>query len=185
LEPMKRAESDKYSRPEVQRDGPVTGDFSRKQWIVPVYGLSGTDPDGTAQTIVRRDGTVILYLICGAAQTRVRLDASRAAQLCTGIWEAAQAAQQLTDSPDDHRLPPSPPDRAGNATRTIGPRIRQLRIARHKSLRVISGLAGMSLSTLWRIEHEQREPTPHRDRGPGQRPAGCSREIDYISCPHR
>lgn len=38
-------------------------------------------------------------------------------------------------------------------TRTIGARLRQIRGARKKSLRVIAGLAGMSTTQLWRIEH--------------------------------
>jgi len=44
-------------------------------------------------------------------------------------------------------------------TRTIGRRIRRIRTARDKSLRVIAGLAGMSRSTLHRIEHGQRDVT--------------------------
>jgi transcriptional regulator with XRE-family HTH domain len=39
--------------------------------------------------------------------------------------------------------------------RTIGWRLRRIREARGKSLRVIAGLAGMSTSTLHRIEHGQ------------------------------
>ncbi|MGH3776528.1 MAG: helix-turn-helix domain-containing protein [Pseudonocardiaceae bacterium] len=40
--------------------------------------------------------------------------------------------------------------------RTIGARVRQIRRARGKSLRVIAGLAGMSTTHLWRIEHGER-----------------------------
>lgn len=40
--------------------------------------------------------------------------------------------------------------------RTIGARLRQIRRARDKSLRVIAGLAGMSATHLWRIEHGER-----------------------------
>lgn len=40
--------------------------------------------------------------------------------------------------------------------RTIGARLRQIRRARDKSLRVIAGLAGMSTTHLWRIEHGER-----------------------------
>ncbi|HEY2765979.1 MAG TPA: helix-turn-helix domain-containing protein [Pseudonocardiaceae bacterium] len=40
--------------------------------------------------------------------------------------------------------------------RTIGRRVRQIRYARQKSLRVIAGLAGMSSNMLWRIETGQR-----------------------------
>ncbi|MGQ0777633.1 MAG: helix-turn-helix domain-containing protein [Pseudonocardiales bacterium] len=48
---------------------------------------------------------------------------------------------------------------AMDATRTIGWRIQRIRNARDKSLRVIAGLAGMSKSTLHRIECGQRELT--------------------------
>jgi transcriptional regulator with XRE-family HTH domain len=44
-------------------------------------------------------------------------------------------------------------------TRTIDARVHRIRIARRKSLRVIAGLAGMSTSTLHRIEHGQRGVT--------------------------
>ncbi|MGH3593158.1 MAG: helix-turn-helix domain-containing protein [Pseudonocardiaceae bacterium] len=40
--------------------------------------------------------------------------------------------------------------------RTIGARVRQIRRARSKSLRVIAGLTGMSTTHLWRIEHGER-----------------------------
>ncbi|MGH8571820.1 MAG: helix-turn-helix domain-containing protein [Gammaproteobacteria bacterium] len=43
--------------------------------------------------------------------------------------------------------------------RTIGLRLQRIRDARKKSLRVIAGLAGMSRSTLHRIEHGQRDVT--------------------------
>jgi transcriptional regulator with XRE-family HTH domain len=43
--------------------------------------------------------------------------------------------------------------------RTIGWRLHRIRTARGKSLRVIAGLAGMSSSTLHRIEHGQRGVT--------------------------
>ena len=174
----------------------MTGYFSRKHWIVPVYGLTSGDPDGIMQAIAHRDGTVTLYLTCEDLQTRVRLDVCRAAQLSTGIWEAAGAAHQLTghfgndqpplpqppngsgDLPDAwrshphqsaplgnrpprrrRRLPPANQSAAMDATRTIGLHIQRIRKARKKSLRVISGLAGMSASTLHRIERGQRELT--------------------------
>lgn len=177
-------------------DVPVTGEFSREHWIVPVHGFNGADRDGIAQATARRDGTVSLRLSCGNWQTTVSLDVCRAAQLCTGIWEAAGAAQRLTGYlGDDQPPPPQPPhgptdlpqawrshpnrpaalprsapmprrrpipmnnDVARDATRTIGLRVRQFRKARDKSLRVIAGLAGMSSSTLHRIEHGQRELT--------------------------
>jgi transcriptional regulator with XRE-family HTH domain len=40
--------------------------------------------------------------------------------------------------------------------RTIGRRLYQIRKARRKSLRVVAGLAGMSTTQLWRIEHGER-----------------------------
>jgi hypothetical protein len=61
-----------------------------------MHGLACTDPDGIVQAIARRDGTVILDLICGDSRITGWLDVSRAAQLSTGIWEAAGASQQLT-----------------------------------------------------------------------------------------
>lgn len=57
------------------------------------------------------------------------------------------------------RLPPANQGAAMDATRTIGLHIHRIRKARDKSLRIISGLAGMSTSTLHRIEHGQRELT--------------------------
>jgi transcriptional regulator with XRE-family HTH domain len=42
--------------------------------------------------------------------------------------------------------------------RMIGWRIRRIRDARAKSQRVIAGLAGMSKTTLWRIEHGEHAP---------------------------
>jgi DNA-binding transcriptional regulator YiaG len=174
----------------------VTGDLSREHWIVPMHGLTGTDPDGMVQAIARHDGTVILHMTCGDSQITGWLDVSRAAQLCTGIWEAAGASQQLTGYlADDHPpLPPhgsavppvagrshhhrdTPPQRSSprlrrrltpvnqaatmdtDDTHIIGQRIRRIRTARNKSLQVIAGLAGMSQSTLHRVEHGQRELT--------------------------
>ncbi len=179
------------------RGDPVTGDLHREHWIVPVHGLNRVDPDGIVQAIARRDGTVSLHLTCGNFRTRVWLDISRAAQLSTGIWEAAGTAQRLTGYLGDDQLPPpqplpngsgvqpvarrphphdSAPSRcsspmprrrlvpvsngvAMDETRMIGWRIRRIRTARDKSLRVIAGLAGMSRSTLHRIERGQRELT--------------------------
>jgi DNA-binding Xre family transcriptional regulator len=175
-----------------ERSDPVTGDVSREHWIVPVHGLTSNDPDGTVQAIARRDGTVIIHLTCGDSRITGWLDVSRAAQLSTGIWEAAGASQQLTGYPgDDHpplpphgsgvrrsRLHENPPPRPSSPmprrrlnlmphaaamdaddTHTIGRRIRGIRKARDKSLRVIVGLAGMSRTTLNRIEHGQRDVT--------------------------
>ncbi|MGB6162292.1 MAG: helix-turn-helix transcriptional regulator [Pseudonocardiaceae bacterium] len=173
-----------------ERSDPVTGDVSREHWTVPVHGLTGADPDGIMQAIARRDGTVILHMTCGDIRITGWLDVCRAAQLCTGIWEAAGASQQLTGYlGDDHsplpahgsgvrrsrlheNAPPRPsspmPRRrlnlvnhagAMDADDTIGRRIRWIRKARDKSLRVIAGLAGMSRSTLHRVEHGQRDVT--------------------------
>jgi hypothetical protein len=88
-------------------DYPMTGDLSREHWTVPVHGLTRADPDGIVQAIARRDGTVSLHMTCGDTQTTGWLDVSRAAQLCTGIWETAGASQQLTGHlRDDQPLPP-------------------------------------------------------------------------------
>lgn len=50
-------------------------------------------------------------------------------------------------------------DAARNARRALGLRIRRLRHARNKSLAAISGMAGMSSSTLHHIEHGRRDLT--------------------------
>lgn len=108
MEPMRRPEGEEDSCAEVQRDDPVIGELHREHWRVPVHGLTHADPDGIVQAIARRDGAVDLHLTCGDSRTRVRLDVCRAAQLSTGIWEAAGAAQQFTASlGDDQPLPPS------------------------------------------------------------------------------
>lgn len=173
----------------------ATGELHREHWTVPVRGLTPADPDGTVRAIADRDGTVIVSSICGHSRTVVRLDVCKAAQLCTGIWEAAGAAQQLIgDLGGDLPRPPQPPragglpqawdvppfpgtprrdrsprrrprpsamnhDAARDARRALGLRIRRLRHARKKSLAVISGMAGMSSSTLHHIEHGRRELT--------------------------
>lgn len=157
-------------------------------------GLAPTDSEGTVEVLAHRDGTVILHSTCGRSRTTVRFDVCRAAQLSTGIWEAAGAAQHLTPYSRDNQpsppqppdgsedlsqawyLPPSTPPRARSprrrrklppvnqeatqdATRTIGLRIRRIRESRNKSLQVISGLAGMSISTLHHVEYGRRELT--------------------------
>ncbi|MGH3907745.1 MAG: helix-turn-helix domain-containing protein [Pseudonocardiaceae bacterium] len=48
---------------------------------------------------------------------------------------------------------------ARDARRAIGQRLRRIREDQHKSLQVISGLAGMSTSTLHHVEHGRRELT--------------------------
>jgi hypothetical protein len=82
-------------------------------WVVPVQALTRADPDGIVRLVACRDGSVILHLSCAGTQGAVRLDVSRAAQLSTGIWEAAGASQQLAsylnnDPPVRPRLPPLP-----------------------------------------------------------------------------
>ncbi len=61
--------------------------------------------------------------------------------------------------PRRRRLPPVGQDAARDARRTVGLRIRRIRHARDKSLQVIAGLAGMSITTLHHIEHGRRELT--------------------------
>lgn len=195
---MSGTESGSSSGGSAQAGGgdPVTGELRREHWSVPVHDLLSADPDGIVQAIARRDGTVALGLTCGDSRAEVRLDVCRAAQLSTGIWEAAGAAQRLTrrlddgqpspaqpptgsrDLPQDRRSPPyrrapardrSPRPRrrlppvsqgaAMDATRALGLRIQRIRGTRDKSLRVIAGLAGMSTSTLHRVEHGHRELT--------------------------
>jgi Helix-turn-helix domain len=106
-------------------DEPVTGDVRREHWVVPVHGLTHADPDGIVQAIAHRDGTVILHLACGNSRTTVRLDVGRAAQLSTGIWEAAGASQQLTGYwclGDDQPLSPQPRlTRSETRPVTLGP----------------------------------------------------------------
>ena len=100
-----------HETPQRQPDGLFqhTGDLCREHWIVPVHGLTTTAPDGTAQAIARPDGTMILQVNCGRSQITVRLDVSRAAQLSTGIWEAAGIAQQqLTLHPNHNQLRAAP-----------------------------------------------------------------------------
>ena len=88
----------------------MSGDISRENWEVPVQGLTRADPYGIVQLVACRDGSVILHLTCAGAQGSVRLNISRAAQLSTGIWEAAGVSQQLTGCLGDDRLPaPRPP----------------------------------------------------------------------------
>ncbi|HEY2762504.1 MAG TPA: helix-turn-helix transcriptional regulator [Pseudonocardiaceae bacterium] len=173
----------------------VTGELHREHWTVPVRGLTSADPDGTVQAIADRDGTVVVSSTCGHSRTVVRLDVCKAAQLSTGIWEAAGAAQQLIgdlggdqsrppqpseagDPPQAWDVPPFPgtsfrdrssrrrprlplvnDDAVRDTRRALGLRIRRLRHARNKSLAVISGMAGMSSSTLHHVEHGRRDLT--------------------------
>jgi hypothetical protein len=107
----------------------VTGDVSREHWIVPVQGLSPADPDGVVQTSARGDGTVILRLACGDCWTAMRLDVSRAAQLSTGIWEAAGAAQLLTGYSGDDQLPLPQSLSPGSTIRPVAQRLHPRRSA--------------------------------------------------------
>lgn len=162
-------------------------DLRREHWTVPVRGLTSAHPDGVVHAVAHPDGTVSLHLQCGSTRTGIQLDISRAAQLSAGIWEAAGAAQQLTIRCGRHQPPlpsPAPESRPGggrspdiarlrkrhrrpavhdaavqDAIRALGLRLRRIRTARNKSLRVVSGLAGMSSSTLHRIEHGRCAPT--------------------------
>jgi transcriptional regulator with XRE-family HTH domain len=176
----------------------VGGDICRAHWVVPVQDLARANPEGIARMVACRDGSVTLHLSCAGTQLTVRLDVSRAAQLSTGIWEAAGISQQITGYLGDRPLPPRLPTRSGKPagslasaplpgptaprrapagpgkgpavvdegaamdaeqSRTIGARLRRVRESRGKSLRVIAGLAGMSTSTLHRIEHAQHAVT--------------------------
>lgn len=158
-----------------------------------VPGPTPADSEDSAHAIAHSDGTMSLHLNCGNSQATLRLQVGQAAQLSTGIWEAATAAQRLTGHPgQDPPLPPptgsaelpltwrtpasrrAPSDRSArrwrmlpsitpdatrDARRTIGLRLRRLRRDRGKSLEVISGLAGMSTSTLHHVEHGRRDLT--------------------------
>jgi hypothetical protein len=73
----------------------MSGDISRDHWKVPVQSLTRANPDGMARLAACRDGSVTLHLTCAGTQIGARLDISRAAQLSTGIWEAAGVSQQL------------------------------------------------------------------------------------------
>ncbi len=97
------------------RSDPVTGDVSREHWIVPVHGLTCADPDGIVQATARGDGTVILDMACGDSRITGWLDVCGAAQLSTGIWEAAGASQQLTRHLDDQ----SPIPHHGSGVRPV------------------------------------------------------------------
>lgn len=91
-------------------------EVGREHWTVPVRGLTGADLNGTVQAIPGRDGTVILHLTYGDSRTSARLDISRAAQLSTGIWEAASASQQLSWHAHGDQPPPLP---AGSADEPV------------------------------------------------------------------
>ncbi|MGH3698211.1 MAG: hypothetical protein ACRDQY_01810 [Pseudonocardiaceae bacterium] len=84
----------------------MSSDISRDHWTVPVQALTRANLDGMARMVACRDGSVTLHLTCAGTQVGVRLDVSRAAQLSTGIWEAAGIAQQLTThpTPRTHRI---------------------------------------------------------------------------------
>ncbi len=87
----------------------MSGDISREHWMVPVHGLARADPDGIVALVACRDGSVTLHLTCAGTQGTVRLNISRAAQLSTGIWEAAGVSQQLTKPLDNWPSSPPPP----------------------------------------------------------------------------
>lgn len=79
----------------------MTGDISRADWVVPVQALTHAHAEGIVRLVACRDGSVLLHLRCAGTQGAVRLDVSRAAQLSTGIWEAAGVSQRLTSDLDD------------------------------------------------------------------------------------
>lgn len=90
--------TDKAIEPTSESPAPdelVIGDLRREHWAVPVHGLASGDPGGVVRAIAGPDGMVMLHLACGDFRAIVRLDVCRAAQLSTGIWEAARVSQQL------------------------------------------------------------------------------------------
>ncbi|MGH3902487.1 MAG: hypothetical protein ACRDTA_30365 [Pseudonocardiaceae bacterium] len=94
----------------------MSGDISRDNWVVPVQGLTRANPDGMARLVACRDGNVTLHLSCAGTQVSVRLNISRAAQLSTGIWEAAGTSQNSPDTSATTGLhhpsyPPEPENR--------------------------------------------------------------------------
>ncbi|MGH3906950.1 MAG: helix-turn-helix domain-containing protein, partial [Pseudonocardiaceae bacterium] len=124
------------------------------------------DPDGTGHPTTLGDRTASLCPTCGNCRITVGLDGSQLTQISTKLRETTSAGQQPTGHPGGDRPAPPPPPAAAKSTdairdamRTIGLRLQRIRVSRNKSLRVIAGLAGMSRSTLHRIEHGQRELT--------------------------
>lgn len=72
----------------------MNGDISRANWVVPVQALTHSGSEGIVRLVACRDGSVTLHLSCAGTQGTVRLGISRAAQLSTGIWEAAGISQR-------------------------------------------------------------------------------------------
>jgi transcriptional regulator with XRE-family HTH domain len=100
--------------------GLVSSDISRDHWKVSVQGLTCPDLDGMARLAACHDGSVTLHLTCAGTQVGVRLDISRAAQLSTGIWEAAGVSQQLTRRlGDGWSPPPQLPTGSGQPTSSL------------------------------------------------------------------
>jgi hypothetical protein len=107
----------------------VSGDVSRANWVVPVRALTRSGSEGIVRLVACRDGSVTLHLSCAGTQGTVRLDISRAAQLSTGIWEAAGTSLQLSQFPSDGqparallpRLPTRSRKPAGNLGSTAPP----------------------------------------------------------------
>ena len=90
----------------------MTSDISRVNWVVPVQALTRAEPEGLVRLVACHDGSVTLHLSCAGTQGTVRLNVSRAAQLSTGIWEAAGISQRLANGLDNGkparpRLPPT------------------------------------------------------------------------------
>ncbi|MBV9140057.1 MAG: helix-turn-helix transcriptional regulator [Pseudonocardiales bacterium] len=66
-----------------------------------MQALNRADPEGIVRLVACRDGSVTLHLSCAGTRGTVRLDVSRAAQLSTGMWEAAGLSQRFIAHLDD------------------------------------------------------------------------------------
>ena len=98
----------------------MSGDISRDHWKVPVQALTRANPDGMARLAACRDGSMTLHLTCAGTQIGVRLNVSRAAQLSTGIWEAAGISQQLIERLGHDWSPPPLPTGSGKPASSLG-----------------------------------------------------------------
>lgn len=52
----------------------MSSDIRRENWVVPVQSLTRATPNGIAQMVACRDGSVTLHLSCAGTQVSVRLD---------------------------------------------------------------------------------------------------------------
>jgi len=145
-----------------------------------ILRITGDPSEGGSQRIVVLDVTTAAQLSVGiweaagvAQQLNGRLggDQSPSPRQPAG---SRQPASSLGTTPHPRRTASKRQPRGGGEepasvkggaavdaeeARTIGWRLRRVRDARDKSLRVVAGLAGMSSSTLHRIEHGQRAVT--------------------------